>query len=93
MSAANVAGRWLQRAYPAAWVLALGGERQTTFALNNPRVSHLLCCCSFDNNFFSGAAGFKSAVESWSDEICDDDCDCDDDGYDNDDDDGDGDCD
>ena len=48
MSAANVAGRWLQRAYPAAWILALGGERQTTFALNNPRVSHLLCCCSFD---------------------------------------------
>ena len=48
MSAANVAGRWLQRAYPAAWILALGGERQTTFALNNPRVSHLLCCCGLD---------------------------------------------
>ena len=48
MSAANVARRWLQRAYPAAWILALGGERQTTFALNNPRVSHLLCCCGLD---------------------------------------------
>ena len=55
MSAANVARRWLQRAYPAAWILALGGERQTTFALNNPRVSHLLCCCSFDTTSRGGS--------------------------------------
>ena len=56
MSAANVARRWLQRAYPAAWILALGGERQMTFALNNPRVSHLLCCCSFDTTSRGGSS-------------------------------------
>ena len=62
MSAANVARRWLQRAYPAAWILALGGERQTTFALNNPRVSHLLCCCSFDTTSRAAAADSLSPL-------------------------------
>ena len=59
MSAANVARRWLQRAYPAAWILALGGERQTTFALNNPRVSHLLCCCGLDTASRGGSSELR----------------------------------